>query len=111
MSSRPGIKVNLEIMDRRGNQNTQNSAGKIVSFPLGIRCDLRQYGGSLSSIVCHQQGDGCRDAGAVFFNREPVEEDMKRWEHLYYVGADAKESAVLEGQILVDAYQEESGIP
>lgn len=28
----------------------------------------------------------------IFFNREPVEEDMKRWEKLYYVGEDAKES-------------------
>ena len=41
----------------------------------------------------------------IFFNREPVEEDMNRWEKLYYVGADAKESAVLEGKILVDAYR------
>lgn len=30
---------------------------------------------------------------------------MNRWEKLYYVGADARESAVLEGQILVDAYR------
>ena len=43
------------------------------------------------------------DIPIVFFNREPVAEDMNRWEKLYYVGADAKESAVLEGQILVDA--------
>ena len=48
------------------------------------------------------------DIPIVFFNREPVSEDMNRWEKLYYVGADAKESAVLEGQILVDAYQRES---
>ena len=44
----------------------------------------------------------------VFFNREPVEEDMNRWEKLYYVGADAKESAVLQGDILVDAYRRDS---
>jgi len=43
----------------------------------------------------------------IFFNREPVEEDMNRWEKLYYVGADAKESAVLEGKILVDAYRKD----
>ena len=30
---------------------------------------------------------------------------MNRWEKLYYVGADAKESAVLQGRILVDAYR------
>ncbi len=32
---------------------------------------------------------------------------MNRWEKLYYVGEDAKESAVLQGNILVDAYNEE----
>ena len=50
------------------------------------------------------------DAGTpvVFFNREPVEEDMNRWEKLYYVGADAKESAVLQGDILVDAYNQDT---
>ena len=49
------------------------------------------------------------DIPIVFFNREPVEEDMNRWEKLYYVGADAKESAVLQGQILVDAYKKNPG--
>ena len=54
--------------------------------------------------------DKAMDAGTpvVFFNREPVEEDMNRWEKLYYVGADAKESAVLQGDILVDAYRRDS---
>ena len=47
------------------------------------------------------------DVPVIFFNREPVEEDMNRWEKLYYVGADAKESAVLEGKILVDAYRKD----
>ena len=47
------------------------------------------------------------DIPVIFFNREPVEEDMNRWEKLYYVGADAKESAVLEGKILVDAYRKD----
>ena len=30
------------------------------------------------------------DVPVIFFNREPVEEDMNRWEKLYYVGADAR---------------------
>ena len=59
-----GIKVNLEIMDRRETKYAEQP-GRSFPFP-GIRCDLRQYGGSLSSIVCHQQGDGCRDAGRIF---------------------------------------------
>ena len=38
----------------------------------------------------------------VFFNREPVEEDLLRWEHVYYVGAVAEDSGVLQGEILLD---------
>lgn len=38
----------------------------------------------------------------IFFNREPVKEDMKRWNQLYYVGADAKESGNLQGQLITD---------
>ena len=38
----------------------------------------------------------------IFFNRELVEEDLERWEELYYVGADAFESGQLQGEILVE---------
>ena len=38
----------------------------------------------------------------IFFNRELVEEDLDRWDELYYVGADAYESGRLQGKILVE---------
>jgi methyl-galactoside transport system substrate-binding protein len=38
----------------------------------------------------------------VFFNRQPLEEDMAKWDKVYYVGAHAEESGVMEGQMLVD---------
>ncbi|MFR5732700.1 MAG: substrate-binding domain-containing protein [Clostridium sp.] len=47
------------------------------------------------------------DIPVVFFNRQPVEEDMDRWDRLYYVGADAKESAVLEAEIVADQYEKD----
>lgn len=46
----------------------------------------------------------------VFFNREPVAEDMMRWEELYYVGADAKQSGVMQGEMAVDAILADSRI-
>ena len=45
------------------------------------------------------------DVPVIFFNREPVEEDMNRWEKALLCRADAKDSAVFEGRILVDAYK------
>lgn len=42
----------------------------------------------------------------VFFNREPVEEDLNRWDKLYYVGSLASVTGTLQGEILVDAISE-----
>ncbi len=45
------------------------------------------------------------DVPVVFFNREPVEADMEKWERIYYVGTDAAMNGTMEGQIVVDTYQ------
>lgn len=36
------------------------------------------------------------------FNREPVWEDLMQWEDLYYVGCDAEQSGVMQGEIAAD---------
>ncbi len=41
----------------------------------------------------------------VFFNRQPLAEDMKKWDKVYYVGAKAEESGTMEGQIVVDYFK------
>lgn len=43
------------------------------------------------------------DVPVVFFNRELVEEDLSRWNKLYYVGANAEESGRMQAQIVIDA--------
>lgn len=101
-----GIKVKLDILDSKGSQNTQNSqVERLISLGCDALC-VNSVDRSSASIII----DKAMDAGTpvVFFNREPVEEDMNRWEKLYYVGADAKESAVLQGGVLVDAYKKDS---
>jgi len=98
-----GIKVVLDVADPKDNQITQNS--QVERF-LSLGCDaicVNMVDRSAASYVINKAMDA--EVPVVFFNREPVEEDMKRWEHLYYVGEDAKESAVLQGNILVEAYQ------
>lgn len=99
------IKVTLDILDAKGNQNTQNNQ---VDRLLELGCDalcVNIVDRFAASIVIDKAM--AADIPVIFFNREPVEEDMNRWEKLYYVGADAKESAVLEGRILVDAYKKD----
>lgn len=47
------------------------------------------------------------DIPIVFFNREPVPEDMEKWDRLCYVGSDARQSAELEAQIILDLWERE----
>ena len=39
------------------------------------------------------------DIPIIFFNREPVWEDLMQWEKLYYVGCDAEQSGIMQGEI------------
>ncbi len=46
------------------------------------------------------------DIPIVFFNRQPVDVDMARWDKLYYVGLDGIESGVMQGEIIIDYFKE-----
>lgn len=45
------------------------------------------------------------DIPVIFFNREPVREDLKQWEKLYYVGCNAEQSGVMQGEIAAEYIQ------
>lgn len=49
------------------------------------------------------------DMPVVFFNRELVEEDLERWDKLYYVGAIAQQSGEMQGKIVVDELKKDFG--
>ena len=42
------------------------------------------------------------DIPVLFFNREPVREDLMQWEKLYYIGCDAEQSGIMQGEIVAD---------
>lgn len=100
-----GVKVILDVVDGKGSQNTQNSqVDRFISLGVDVIC-VNMVDRSAASYIISRAMEG--DIPVVFFNREPVEEDMNRWEKLYYVGENAKESAVLQGNILVEAYKKD----
>ncbi|MCI8925373.1 MAG: galactose ABC transporter substrate-binding protein [Lachnospiraceae bacterium] len=99
-----GVKVNLDIQDAKGSQNTQNDqVERFISLGCDVLC-INPVDRTAASVMI----DKAMAAGipVVFFNRQPVEEDMDRWDQLYYIEAVAKESAVLQGGIVVDRYRE-----
>ena len=100
-----GIKVVMEIVDAKGNQNTQNSqVDRFISLGYDAIC-VNIVDRSVASNIIGKAMDA--NLPVVFFNREPVEEDMNRWDKLFYVGVDAKETAVLQGKMVVDLYRKQ----
>lgn len=100
-----GIKVTLDIQDAKGNQNTQNNqVERFISLGCDVLCINPVDRMEASRII---EKAMAANVPVVFFNRQPVEEDMSRWERLYYIGVDAKETAILQGQMVVDMYRRE----
>lgn len=97
-----GIKVSLDISDAKESQRAQNEQIKrFISLNYDVLCVNLVDRTNAAPII-----DDAMAAGIpiVFFNREPVESDIMRGENIYYVGSDAKQTAVLQGEIIVDAY-------
>ncbi|MCD8014491.1 MAG: galactose ABC transporter substrate-binding protein [Lachnospiraceae bacterium] len=97
-----GIAINIEVMDASGSQSSQNDQ---VQNLIEKGCDV-----ICVNLVDRTEPTTITDLGEknnipiVFFNRELVEEDLERWDQLYYVGADAFESGIMEGEIAADAF-------
>lgn len=100
-----GIKVTLDIQDAKGSQNTQNNqVERFIALGCDVLCinpvDRMEASGIIDKAMA-------AEVPVVFFNRQPVEEDMNRWEYLYYIGVDAKQTAILQGQMVVDLYRKQ----
>ena len=100
-----GIKVTLDIQDAKGSQNTQNNqVDRFISLGCDVLCINPVDRMEASAIIDRAM---TAEVPVVFFNRQPVEEDMNRWDQLYYVGVDAKETAILQGEMIVNLYKEQ----
>lgn len=100
-----GIKVILDIQDAKGSQNTQNNqVERFISLGCDVLC-INPVDRMDASVIIDKAMTA--EVPVVFFNRQPVEEDMNRWDKLYYIGMDAKKTAILQGQMVVDLYNEQ----
>lgn len=97
------LRINLSVVDGRSNQTTQLDQ---IDSLIGRGCDalcVNIVDRTAAAVLI----DKAQKAGVplIFFNRQPVAEDMLRWEHAYYVGAKAEEGGVLQGRLVLEAWQ------
>ena len=99
---RIGQKITLFISDSRHNQTTQmDQVDRFLARGCDVLCVNMVDRTGAAVIVDKAEAEG---VPVIFFNRQPVDEDIRRWEHSYYVGATAQESGTLQGQLVLDAW-------
>ena len=98
----------VTIRDAAGSQRTQNDQVKeLIDAGCNVLCVNLVERADPSDIIDIARN---HEVPIIFFNREPVKEDMMQWDGLYYVGADAKQSGVMQGELAADAILSNSQI-
>ncbi len=92
--------VSLVLRTSEGSQKTQNEQiSELIEAECSVLCVNLVNRSDPSDIIDMARE---QDIPIIFFNREPVEEDMQLWDRLYYVGADAAQSGQMQGQIAAE---------
>ncbi len=96
-------KITVNVVDAKGNTTTQNNQiDKFIAQNYDIIC-VNIIDRTAASIIINKAKKA--NIPVIFFNREPVEEDINLWNKIYYVGANAEESGKLQGKIIVDKFK------
>lgn len=97
-------KINLSIADGANNQTNQMEQ---VDRFLDRGCDMLLVNivDRTAAAVMIDKAENAQ-VPIVFFNRQPVAEDIDYREQVYYVGAQAEESGRLQGQLVLEAWME-----
>lgn len=95
-----GVKITILVEDSMGSQLTQNDqVEKFISSGCDVVC-VNLVDRTDATLIIDKAI--ASNTPIVFFNRELVEEDLSRWEKLYYVGALAEQSGRMQSEIILD---------
>ena len=103
MQKQTGMVITVEINNAAGSQSTQNTqVESMVEDGCDVICvNLVDRTDPTTVIDLAEK----KDIPILFFNRELVEEDLERWDKLYYIGANASESGTMQGKMAAELFQ------
>lgn len=95
-----GIEIGLFRYNAAGSQVLQNEQVKeMLEKDCDVLCVNLVDRTAPSEIIDMAKK---KNVPIIFFNRELVEEDLSQWNQLYYIGADAKQSGILQGEMAME---------
>lgn len=103
-----GFETSILIREAAGSQRTQDDQVKeLIDAGCNVLCVNLVDRADPSEIIDLAREN---DVPIIFFNREPVAEDMMQWERLYYVGAFADQSGIMQGELAVELIQSDPSV-
>lgn len=98
-----GENIKLDISDGKDNQLEQNDeVDRYLTLDYDVIC-VNLVDRTNASLIIDKAI--YNDTPVIFFNREPVEEDLYKNSNIYYVGSNPKLSAIMQGELIVEAYE------
>jgi methyl-galactoside transport system substrate-binding protein len=96
-------KAKVDVVDSQNSQPTQNDKVDLFVSKKYNAMAINPVDRTAAGVII----DKAKSANipVVFFNREPLADDMKKWDKVYYVGAKAEQSGTMEGELLVDYWK------
>ena len=95
--------ITLNVEDAKSNQYNQNEqVDMFIDQGYNVMCVNLVDRRSAATIINKAKN---ANIPVIFFNREPVEEDMNMWSKVYYVGAQAEQSGMMQGDIVIEKYK------
>lgn len=102
------FKIIMTVRDGKNDQSAQDDAvEEIIDAGCDVLCIDLVDRTEPSQIIEMAKKE---NIPIIFFNREPVQQDLMQWDKLYYVGGDANQSGVMQGEIAADVIRSDKSI-
>lgn len=96
-------KAKVDMVDSLNSQPTQNDKVDLFITKKMDALAINPVDRTAAGVIIEKAKRA--NIPVVFFNREPLPEDMKKWDKVYYVGAKAEESGTMAGQLMADYWK------
>jgi methyl-galactoside transport system substrate-binding protein len=104
ISTKAEGKATVDIVDSQNSQPTQNDKVDLFITKKVNALAINAVDRTAAGVIIDKAM--AANTPVVFFNREPLPDDMQKWDKVYYVGAKAEESGMISGQLVVDYWKE-----
>ncbi|MGM0882374.1 MAG: galactose ABC transporter substrate-binding protein [Bacillota bacterium] len=96
-------KLAVDIVDSQNSQPTQNDKVDLFITKKVKAMSVNPVDRTAAGIIIDKAQNA--NIPVVFINREPLADDLAKWDKAFFVGAKAEESGTMEGEIIAEYWK------